>query len=66
MLTEREEYQDSKVIKAMQMSGIFKKVLTKIRSKEGMNNVDKSVPRAEEFKDLDFVTNDPLLNKIVD
>lgn len=31
-----------------------------------MNNIDKSVPKAEEFKDLDFATNDPLLTKIVD
>ena len=65
-MNEREEYQDAKVVKAMQMTGIFKKVLSKIRSKEGMNNIDKSVPRAEEFKDLDFATNDPLLMKIVD
>jgi len=33
MLKEREEYQDAKVVKAMQMTGIFKNVLDKIRSK---------------------------------
>ena len=36
-MREREEYQDAKVVKAMQMTGIFRNVLEKIRSKEGMN-----------------------------
>jgi len=54
-MNEREEFQDAKVVKAMQMTGIFKNVLEKIRSKEGENQVDKGVPQAEEFKDLEFV-----------
>ena len=58
-LKEREEYQDAKVVKAMQMTGIFRNVLDKTRSKEGMNQVQPGVPKAEEFKNLDFATNDP-------
>ena len=38
-MNEREEYQDAKVVKAMQMTGIFKNVLEKTRSKDGSNNV---------------------------
>ena len=59
MLKEREEYQDAKVVKAMQMTGVFKNVLDKIRSKPGMNQAAPGVPRSEEFKNLDFATNDP-------
>ena len=33
----REEYQDAKVVKAMQMTGVFKSILEKIRSKDGCN-----------------------------
>ena len=36
-LMNREEFQDAKVVKAMQMTGIFKNVLEKTRSKEGEN-----------------------------
>ena len=39
-MKEREEFQDAKVVKAMQMTGIFKNVLSKTRSKEGENQVD--------------------------
>lgn len=65
-MNEREEYQDAKVVKAMQMTGIFKNVLSKTRSKPGHNEIDKVVPRAEEFKDLGFATNDPQLKRIVE
>jgi len=58
-MNEREEFQDSKVVKAMQMTGIFKNVLEKTRSKDGSNNIDKIVPKAEEFKDFDFAASDP-------
>ena len=58
---EREELQDAKVVKAMQMAGIFKNVLDKTKSKEGMNNVERPVLRAEEFKDMSFATNDEQL-----
>lgn len=64
-MNEREEYQDAKVVKAMQMTGIFKNVLEKTRSKDGSNNVDKQVPRAEEFKDIELVSNDPQLQRII-
>ena len=57
-MKEREEYQDAKIVKAMQMTGIFKNILEKVRSKDGMNN-DRPLPRAEEFKDFDFASNDP-------
>lgn len=50
----------------MQMTGIFKSVLEKIRSKEGENQVDKGVPQPEEFKDLSFLKDDPQLIRIVD
>jgi len=43
----------------MQMTGVFKNVLDKIRSKPGMNQAPPGVPRSEEFKNLDFATNDP-------
>jgi len=36
-MNEREEFQDAKVVKAMQMTGIFKSVLERTRSKEGEN-----------------------------
>ena len=65
-MKEREEYQDAKVVKAMQMTGIFRNVLDKIRSKEGMNQQEQGVPRAEEFKDFEFAQNDPQLKRIVD
>ena len=48
------------------MTGIFKNVLSKTRSKPGHNEIDKVVPRAEEFKDLGFATNDPQLKRIVE
>ena len=48
------------------MTGIFKSVLEKTRSKEGENQVEQGVPKAEEFKDLEFAQNDPQLNRIVD
>ena len=65
-MNECEEYQDSKVVKAMQMTGIFKNVLEKTRSKDGSNNIDRHVPRAEEFKDVNFVSNDPQLVRIIE
>ena len=65
-MKEREEFQDAKVVKAMQMTGIFKNVLEKTRSKEGVNQVEQGVPRSEEFKDLEFAQNDPQLNRIVE
>ena len=37
MMNEREEYQDAKVVQAMKMTGIFKSILDKIRSKDGCN-----------------------------
>lgn len=44
----------------MQMTGIFKNVLDKTRSKDdSSNNVDRGVPRAEEFRNFDFAANDP-------
>ena len=39
-MIEREEYQDAKVVKAMQITGIFKNVLSKSRSKAGFNQGD--------------------------
>ena len=48
-MNEREEYQDAKVVKAMQMTGIFKNVLEKTRSKENSNNIDRPLPKAEEL-----------------
>ena len=65
-MNEREEFQDAKVVKAMQMTGIFKSVLAKTRSKEGENQIEQGVPKAEEFKDLEFAQNDPQLNRIVE
>lgn len=58
-MKEREEFQDAKVVKAMRLTGIFKNVLEKTRSKEGANNNDPFLPKAEEFKDLSFATDDP-------
>ena len=58
-MNEREEYHDAKVVKTMQMTGIFKNVLDKIRSKDEANNIDRGVPRAEEFRNFDFASNDP-------
>ena len=50
----------------MQMTGIFKNVLEKTRSKENSNNIDRPLPKAEEFKDFDFATSDPQLVRIVE
>lgn len=58
--------QDAKVVKAMQMAGIFKNVLDKTRSKPGMNQEERPVPKAEEFKEFDFATNDPKLLRMVE
>jgi len=50
----------------MQMTGIFRNVLDKIRSKDQANNIDRGVPRAEEFRNFDFTANDPQLVRIVE
>jgi len=65
-MNEREEYQDAKVVRAMQMTGIFKSVLEKTRSRDNMNNQDRQVPQADEFKNFDFTTSDPQLVRIVE
>ena len=65
-MNEREEYQDAKVVKTIQMTGIFKNVLDKIRSKDQANNIDRAVPRAEDFRNFDFAANDPQLVRIVE
>ena len=58
-MNEREEYQDAKVVVAMRLTGIFKSVLEKTRSKENMNNLDRPVPSADEFRNFDFASSDP-------
>lgn len=49
----------------MQMTGIFRNVLQKTQSKEGMNLGSQGVIKAEECKSLDEVKNDPELKRIV-